>query len=338
MNYKYWMISNRNETRRVRLRQRGRDVLGGRMADLSYWVSNGGALHKLESWEKSSEREFHKALREQADEFPLILDPAHHEKQKHVTLFVHGYNVDWADAARRYAQVCKDIFKPSEGLGICVLFTWPSNGLVSGYLPDRKDARRSGDQLAEVLNALYDHLVKKQLETNEERRCRAKTSIIAHSMGNYVLQHAMQHCWTRNNQPLLVSLINQLVMVGADVDNDLFSAGESIDGSDGDAIANLTYRVTSLFTGRDPILGVSAGMKHFGKRRLGRSGLDQTKPIPDNVWDVDCSSLIAANANNIHSAYFEQPKVVTLMRELLRGVDRHVLLQRNLIPEIHATA
>jgi hypothetical protein len=30
-----------------------------------------------------------------------------------------------------------------------------------------------------------------------------------------------------------------------------------------------------------------------GKRRLGRSGLDRTFPVPDNVWNSDCSSLIA---------------------------------------------
>jgi len=41
-------------------------------------------------------------------------------------------------------------------------------------------------------------------------------------MGNYVLQTAMQFAWTRKNQPLLVSLLNQLVIVAADVDNDLF--------------------------------------------------------------------------------------------------------------------
>ena len=57
------------------------------------------------------------------------------------------------------------------------------------------------------------------------------------------------------NQPLLASLINQLVMVAADVDNDLFESSAS-DGSDGDAIANLTYRITGLFSGRDAVLGV----------------------------------------------------------------------------------
>ena len=46
----------------------------------------------------------------------------------------------------------------------------------------------------------------------------------------------MAAAWTRKNQPLLVTLINQLVMVAADVDNDLFETS-SVDSDDGAALA-----------------------------------------------------------------------------------------------------
>jgi hypothetical protein len=82
-------------------------------------------------------------------------------------------------------------------------------------------------------------------------------------MGTYLLQKAMAVVWTRKNQPLLMSLINQLPMVAADVDNDLFKSGETIQVSDGDAIANLTYRVAALYSGKDPVMGLSAGLKAF---------------------------------------------------------------------------
>ncbi len=147
-------------------------------------------------------------------------------------------------------------------------------------------------------------------------------------MGNYVLQRAAQAVWTRKNQPLLVSLINQLVMVAADVDNDLFKSGEDSDKSDGDALANLCYRMTALYSGYDQVLGLSAGLKHFGKRRLGRSGLDPTFPKPDNVWDVDCSQYFAKGGKvvkDVHSAYFDVAGTLDLMRNILRGVDRTVL-------------
>jgi esterase/lipase superfamily enzyme len=107
------------------------------------------------------------------------------------------------------------------------------------------------------------------------KACKAKISVIAHSMGNYLTQMAMFHAWKRNNSPLAISLVNQLLMVAADVDNDIFDSGEQIGDGDGEGIASLTYRVTAFYSGRDPVLGVSAGLKHFFKRRLGRNGPDR---------------------------------------------------------------
>ncbi len=176
----------------------------------------------------------------------------------------------------------------------------------------------------------------KQAQTGKDptQACRAQTSVIAHSMGNYLLENAMNYAWTRKNRPLLMSLIGQLLMVAADVDNDLFRTGENVSHGDGEGIANLTYRVTALYTGRDSVLGASSGLKHFGKRRLGRSGLDLTYAIPDNVWEVDCSKLIDSTLNglDVHGAYFTQAKCYDLMRAALRGIDRSVLVSEGLVP------
>jgi esterase/lipase superfamily enzyme len=321
------MVSNRepgqSKLGRDRVPERGKP----RLEELNYWSSTGAKLTELRSWTKLTLREFKRALIEAADGFPLIEDPARHEEQKHLTIFIHGYNNDWDEAVEMYRKVHARLFSGPESLGICVLFSWPSDGQYLGYFPDRLDARSTAPDLAAILNELYDWMLVKQVEgvAQPAKACRAKLSVIAHSMGNYVLQKAMQYTWSRKNQSLLVSLVNQLLMVAADVDNDLFKGGEATDKSDGDAIANLTYRVTAAYTGRDPVLGLSAGLKHFGKRRLGRSGLDQTQPVSDNVWDVDCTHLIPKNANNVHSAYFDAPKAIGLMRQVLRGVDRKVI-------------
>jgi esterase/lipase superfamily enzyme len=230
------------------------------------------------------------------------------------------------DAVARYRSISTGLFDSADSLGLCVLFSWPSEGSPAAYLPDRAEAEASAPVLTDVLSRLYDVLLERQAAASGSgNECRAKTSVIAHSMGNYLFQRAMQNCWTRKNRPLLTSLVNQLLMVAADVDNDLFKSGEVVGQIDGDAIANLSYRVTALYTGRDSVLGMSAGLKHFGKRRLGRSGLDRTYPIPDNVWDVDCTRLISENAANIHSAYFDEDGTIGLMRNVLRGIDRRLL-------------
>jgi esterase/lipase superfamily enzyme len=316
----YWMISNRNRTK---------NGLGSSLDDVTYWAADGTRpLDQFASWEKASGRAFQSQLVNAAAAFPAIADPAKHEDQKHVALFLHGFNNGWDDAARRYRGIADDLFTGDSGLGILILFSWPSEGLKTGYYPDRLEARRAADGVADVLTSLFDWVTRNQSAAMADpgKACKAKVSVIAHSMGNFVLQRAMQAAWTRNNQPLLVSLVNQLLMVAADVDNDLFGAGEAVDQGDGDAIANLTYRVSALYSPRDATLGLSAGFKHFGKRRLGRSGLDRTAPLPDNVWDIDCSRLMdAALGGEVHSAYFDQPKTKELMRRILRGLDRTIV-------------
>lgn len=216
--------------------------------------------------------------------------------------------------------LCRDLYDGVEGLGVYALFTWPSVGSVTQYLPDRADADRCAEDVAILLSDLYRYQVAVQNRAARGgENCRVKVVILAHSMGNYMLQRGMARAWTRNNQPLLLSMVSQLLLIAADVDNDLVNGGETVDKSDGDAIVNLSHRVTALYSGRDPALGISAGLKHFGKRRLERSGLDREGGLglPDNVWDLDgtpCFDGVGTPA--IHSAYFDVP----VTRDIL--VDR----------------
>jgi esterase/lipase superfamily enzyme len=320
---KYWLISDRNK---------GGMGPGINNAGLTYWVSEGGDLTNISNWQKVSALNFQTLLTAAADQFP---DNVPNEQQSHVTILVHGFNVSFQSATGFYQSISDGLFTGDNSLnGLCVLYDWPSLGSALGYEPDRSHARACAADLADVLSALFDYLVKKQnaAMVNPDNACKAKVSMIAHSMGNYVLQKAMHAAWTRKNQPLLASLLNQLVMVAADVDNDLFDAGAP-DNGDGSAIVNLSYRITALYSGRDAVLGASAGLKHFGTRRLGRAGLAHRPPLvtqppeTDNVWDVDCSSFFPPNVSGtaIHGAYFETAETIALMRKILRGIDRTVL-------------
>lgn len=296
-------------------------------------MSDAGPLTDISNWKRVTPANFQTLLAAAADAFPAV-DPAENEKQSHVAILIHGYNVSFQSATSFYERLCSKLFDGSDSLGLCILYDWPSLGSLLGYLPDRAHARACAGDLADILSALYDWLLKKQnaAMNNPDNACRAKVSMISHSMGNYVLQKAMAAAWTRKNQPLLASLLNQLVMVAADVDNDLFDAGAP-DNGDGGAIVNLSYRITALYSGRDAVLGASAGLKHFGTRRLGRSGLAHRPPLvdvppeTDNVWDVDCSSFFppSVGGNAIHGAYFETKETIELMRKILRGIDRGVL-------------
>lgn len=330
---RYWLISDRNN---------GGTGSGINSNGLGYWISDGGPLSDIGSWKKISAGAFRNLLATAADQFPTLA-PAQNERQSHVTLLIHGYNETFADATALYQSFCDRLFDGPTSMGLCVLYDWPSLGSVLGYEPDRITARKCAQDLTDVLADLFDWLIAKQQTATFDpaKACKAKVSVVAHSMGNYVLQKALAAAWTRKNQPLLVSLINQLIMVAADVDNDLFDAGAP-DNSDGDAMSNLTYRITSLYSGRDAVLGASAGLKHFGTRRLGRSGLAHRPPLvdkppqTDNVWDIDCSALFAPGvaADAIHSAYFSTNASIDLIRKILSGVDRGVLVSTGTAPGI----
>ncbi len=314
---KYWMITNRDSL--------ATGPGSHRSEELSFYTADRGPVDQFTTWTARTRRQFADELTARCDSFPLIPD-SEHERQKHVTLFVHGYNNDWKDAALRYQQINDDLYAGAGGLGLCILFTWPSNGQTAHYLADRADARASGPALSQVFNLLYDQAIVMQRKAADGTGlCKAKVSIIAHSMGNWVLQNALRYTWERYNKPLLVSLINQCVMVAADVDNDLFSSGENIGTGGSEGLANLCYRITALYSGKDSVLGMSAGLKHFGKRRLGRSGLDRSVAQPDNAWDIDCSALFAPKEKEIHSAYFWTPKIQRVIRAVLQGHDRDLI-------------
>ncbi|HXJ59159.1 MAG TPA: alpha/beta hydrolase [Verrucomicrobiae bacterium] len=300
--------------------------LGTDRADVRCYVSDKSNLNSLANWTELSRDEFRNRLIQMAGQFPQIAE-TQNEQQKHVSFFIHGYNNDWKEGVTRYRKLQKSLYSDPNGLGQLILFTWPSNGSTFGYLPDREDARASAPDLADVFVDLYEHLTKMQRATalnGLTAPCRAKISVIAHSMGNYVLQKALAVASKRVNNPQLITLIHQVAMVAADVDNDLFQENQPSE-SDGSLMANLCYRLGALFTGRDEVLGASAGLKHFGKRRLGRSGLADRQAVYDNVFDFDVTEVLPKTASDIHSAVFEHPATLAILRLLLIGRDRKLL-------------
>jgi esterase/lipase superfamily enzyme len=297
------------------------DKLGHSIADMRYFEHSKGPITKLSNWAPLTKKQFADRLIQIAGTFPQVPEEDN-EEQKHVSVFIHGYNNEWEQSVTRYDQVRTDLFD-SHKLGQLILFAWPSNGSAAAYLPDREDARGCADALALELKDLHDYMVAMQrliAQTQDPTKaCKAKLSIIAHSMGNYVAQKALAVAAKKLNSPQLLTLITQLAMVAADVDNDLFQRDKPGD-SDGSLMANVCYRIGALFTGLDQVLGASAGLKHFGTRRLGRSGLSDRSNVWDNVFDVDVSAAI--KKTDVHSAVFDSPRALRLLEQVLRGIDR----------------
>ncbi len=143
----YRMITNRGVDRKTGRLTKDKDAL-------TFWSADRGAVDRLGSWTSVPRERFYDEIRIATRSFPDVPRDSH-ENQKHLALFVHGYNNDWADAARRYASLSGRLFSGSQGLGMVVLFSWPSDGMTTNYLPDRADAERSAGDLLEILSDLY---------------------------------------------------------------------------------------------------------------------------------------------------------------------------------------
>jgi esterase/lipase superfamily enzyme len=307
------------------------DGFGYRLAPMRFFVSDqpAGELDQKASWIERDLKQFTNLLQKEVLTFPRKREEDN-EEQKHLSLFVHGYNSSWVASVKRYASIQSQLYEGDQSLGVLVLYTWPSDGNVAGYLPDRADAKACAPELADILVQLHDQIIKMQrvaaasTPSDIGRMCRAKISVIAHSMGAFVMQNALADASKRLNNPQLVTLIHQLALVAADVDNDIFDKSQPLD-SDGILMTNLCYRIASLYSGLDSVLGASAGLKHFGKRRLGRSGLSEPANVPDNVFERNVTPLIQDTPGSPHSAVFESPAAMDLLRQILIGVDRRLL-------------
>lgn len=93
-----------------------------------------------------------------------------------ILVFVHGYNVPFADAVRSLAQLTYDL----NFSGVCVLYSWPSTGSFLGYTRDEANAGWTRENFLTMLSTLS------QLQDPAEQH------LLAHSMGNRVVFQGLQ--------------------------------------------------------------------------------------------------------------------------------------------------
>lgn len=120
-------------------------------------------------------------------------------------VYIHGYNVDFEEAAIRAAQIGYDLKVP----GATAFFSWPSRGTLPGYAVDEATIEASE-------GAIADFLLQFAAGCGD-----AKVSVVAHSMGNRGLLRALQRiaasAETRGSLRLA-----QIFLAAPDVDRGLF--------------------------------------------------------------------------------------------------------------------
>ena len=125
--------------------------------------------------------------------------------ERQALVFIHGYNVSFAEAAIRAGQIAEDLKPP----GLTAFFSWPSKGSLSGYPADEATIEWS-------VPFLRDFLVEFARTSGAER-----VHILAHSMGNRGLLRALQGVAGDAAQHAGVRF-GQIILAAPDIDAGVF--------------------------------------------------------------------------------------------------------------------
>lgn len=175
-------------------------------------------------------------------------------------LFLHGYNVTFAQAAERAAQVALDLEFP----GVPLVYSWPSEGKTHRYTVDENNIEWSIPHFEEFLRLVL-----------AESGART-VHVIAHSMGNRALVRAL--CALESQVGW--AALRQIIFAAPDVDRDNFVE-----------LARKFHGRAERFTlyGSSNDLALKASKLVHGYPRAGDSGKNMA--LVETVDSIDASTL-----------------------------------------------
>jgi esterase/lipase superfamily enzyme len=211
-----------------------------------------------------------------------------------VSLFVHGYNTNFAEGLIRQAQIQHDLHKT----GAAVQFAWPSKARTGAYLYDEDSVLFSRDAMQQTLAALA--------ATNARR-----INLFGHSMGTLLVMDTLRGMAREGHDAVFVKL-NAVVLIEADLDVELFR-------TQAPPVLARGVPIFALVSDKDRALKVSAALRGTGDR-LGSvqsaaelGGLDVTVIDLTEVRSTDWLG---------HLKEAESPALIAFLDGLAqRGVD-----------------
>jgi len=236
-------------------------------------------------------------------------------------VYIHGFNVSFKEAVEagarmgdRYLKISGNHYQPK-----IFVFSWPSDGKITSYKNDRHDAEATGYAFARGLMKLSQFLQ----DAPKKEACQQKINLIAHSMGNYVLRHALQQAKKITNGESLSRIFDNIVLAAADEDNDTFEFDHKLA-----QLPELAQRITVYFNKGDMALKVSDYTKG-NPDRLGHDGPRKPHEIPAKIVLVDTSGVVTGVSE--HSYYVDDSKVAKDIVAVLQGQSSENIASRQYV-------
>lgn len=211
---------------------------------------------------------------------------------REVTLFVHGFNTNFAEGIYRHAQMTHDF----GSTGVSVSYSWPSAANVFAYGFDLESALFARDGMERVLGLLA--------RSNAEG-----VVVVGHSMGTVVVLETLRQLAIRGSDSTLDS-IRAVLLIAPDLDPQLFRQ-EVL------ALAPRELPIYVSVSGRDRALRAS-GLLRGQSERLG--SISDTGPVAalPGVVVVDLSDIQGSGDPLNHFAVATSPAMIAF----ISGLDR----------------
>ena len=197
-------------------------------------------------------------------------------KPRRVGIFVHGFNYTYQEALFRAAQMSAD----SNVDGSPVVFSWPSQARLAGYLADKEAVTYSRDALVTMLTG-----VSRQPHVDQ-------IVLFGHSMGAWLVMEAARQLRLEGRGDVLAKL--QIVLAAPDIDARVFR-------SQLDVIGKMKTPITLLVSPDDLALKFSSVVAG-DSRRIGALDVNdpevQAAATKYDVEVVDISKLKASDGVN----------------------------------------
>ncbi|WP_336703992.1 alpha/beta hydrolase [Chryseobacterium indologenes] len=246
-----------------------------------------------------------------------------------VLIFIHGYLYDFDDELKAILDL-KKIFidNPASPVEHILFVSWPASSsmIPLSYFDDKASSINSGTSLVRLFY-FYTQFLKDIFSNRDLAPCNQRIHLMAHSMGNRVLQ-SMLYSLKREN---ILRVIDQVLLLNADVSYKVFEDSEDSFNK----LPLLANRISIYLNRQDIILGASQFTKNILTPRLGKNGPSDIAHYKDIVSIIDCTFVKDDLLNSLkyevgnHWGYLSSSQVQKDIFQNLNGIDRNLITNRS---------
>jgi esterase/lipase superfamily enzyme len=237
--------------------------------------------------------------------------------QSDTLFFIHGFANDLESNLEHIHKLYNLYIKPADsGIDHLVFVSWPSIGhKLLTYWNDQEDAEDTGEFLGALFRKLFRFFTD-LFERNGSERCSNKIHLMAHSMGNTVLEHMLRNIPDQK----LFPLFGEAFSLHADAPHDVYEEGGAFR-----RLNKIADRTHIYISRSDDVLAyISRYTKNF-KARLGHKGPRDRSKLDSETFIVDTTNAGRASTAKEryldHWGYIEREIVVKDILHVLSGMD-----------------